>query len=253
MRNGDPGPGTSPVTSSDLRASDGRDRDGSTPSDPTGSVIATEVCPFHCLYQDALEFHTQSRLALARSESASSRFARAAFVLYLASAEALVHQAAVELCRADLAALINDPALPLDSACKLLSAVVGHGSGSAVDPSTAPWPQFAELLAVRSSWAYPGAAGARRAYYRSPRPGADFEPLQPHQASRELGLTAESLHYPRTGLPRDPYALRPQHLDTARGVLDAAIEALDRRMEGALVRENRHRREPIRVVFPPGR
>jgi hypothetical protein len=29
-------------------------------------------------------------------------------------------------------------------------------------------------------------------------------------------------------------------------VLDAAIEALDRRVEGALTRGNRHRREPTR-------
>ena len=42
----------------------------------TGSVIETAVCPFHCLYQDALSFHTQSRLA--RSESEASRIARAA-------------------------------------------------------------------------------------------------------------------------------------------------------------------------------
>ena len=63
-------------------------------------------------------------------------------------------------------------------------------------------------------------------------------------------MTPDLLHFPRTGLPRDPYALRPRHLDTARGVLDAAIEALDRRFGGALVRDGRHRKEPVRVVFP---
>ena len=44
-------------------------------------VIETVVCPFHCLYQDALSFHTQSRLA--RSESEASRTARAALLLYV--------------------------------------------------------------------------------------------------------------------------------------------------------------------------
>ena len=51
-----------------------------------GWVIETVVCPFHCLYQDALSFHTQSRLA--RSESEASRLARAALLLYVSSAEA---------------------------------------------------------------------------------------------------------------------------------------------------------------------
>ncbi len=55
---------------------------------------------------------------------------------------------------------------------------------------------------------------------------------------------------PAPACPRDPYALRPHHLDTARGVLDAAIEALDRRLGGALTRDQRHRREPVRVVHP---
>src|SRR5207237_959177 len=123
--------------------------------EPTGWVIETVVSPFHCLYQDALHFHTQSRLAEPRSESEASRLARAAFVLYLAGAEALVHQAAHELGRPELMALLADPC-----------------------------------------------------------------------------------------------ALRPRPLDTARSVLDAAIGALDRRLGGALTRDQRHHREPVRVVHP---
>src|SRR4051794_21352667 len=74
----------------------------------SGWIIETVVSPFRCLYQDALHFHTQSHLWLARSESQASRLARAALVLYLAGAEALVHQAAVELGRPDLASLLAD-------------------------------------------------------------------------------------------------------------------------------------------------
>ncbi|MFO0893221.1 MAG: hypothetical protein U0790_29290 [Isosphaeraceae bacterium] len=76
--------------------------------------------------------------------------------------------------------------------------------------------------------------------------------MEPHQVPHALkpGVGTETLTYPRTGLPRDPYALRPRHLDTARGILDAAIEALDRRMGGALCHAQRHRREPVRVVYP---
>lgn len=221
---------------------------GREPADQAASVIVTEVSPFQCLYQDALEFHSQCRLMLPKSEGASSRLARAALLLYVSSAEALVHQAAVELARHDLAGLVADPArpLPLADAWRLLPALIGTSGAGLGDPNSAPWPQFAELLALRASWTYPGVPANRRAYYRSPRPGADFEPLQPHQLAAGLGLAPDALHHPRTGLPRDPYALRPHHLDTTRGVLDAAIEALDRRVEGALTRDNRHRREPTR-------
>jgi hypothetical protein len=174
-------------------------------------------------------------------------------LLYLASAEALVHQAAMELGRPDLAGLVANPfrPLPLADACRLLPAIlVETPSQGSFDPDAPPWPQFAELLALRTSWAYPGPATERRAYYRAPRTDAQYEPLEPHQVPAGLGLTAGDLQFPLTGLPRDPYALRPHHLDTARGILDAAIKALDQRMGGALTRDLRHRREPVRVVYP---
>ncbi|WP_435017261.1 hypothetical protein TA3x_004860 [Tundrisphaera sp. TA3] len=221
---------------------------GAAPAPSPGAIIVTEVSPFHCLYQDALEFHKQSRLALKQSESAASRFARASLLLYVASAEALIHQAAAELGRADLAAVVADPMrpLPLADVSKLLPGILG--APKACDHDTPPWPQFAELLALRATWSHPGEASARRAYYVQSRPDADFEPLQPHQIPPGSGLRPDALMFPRTGLPRDPYAIRPRHLDTVRSVLDNAVEALDRRLDGALTRDNRHRREPTRRV-----
>jgi hypothetical protein len=215
-------------------------------------VIETIVSPFHCLYQDALHFHSESRLRLARSESEASRLARGALLLYLASAEALVHQAAAELGRPELSSLIADPSrpMPLADAWRLLPAIIAEKTPGTFDPDAPPWPQFSELLSLRDSWAHPGPAQQRRAYYLSPKRDAAYEPLEPHRIPTGLSLSADDLTYPRTGLPRDPYALRPKHLDTARGILDAAIEALDRRLGGALTREQRHRREPVRVIHP---
>ncbi len=221
----------------------------------SGMILETVVSPFHCLYQDALEFHQQSHLRRSRSESEASRMARAALLLYVAAAESLVHQAAAELGRPELARLVGDPArpLPLLDTWRLLPAVAAEPSHGLGDPEAPPWPQFAELLALRSDWAYPGPEANRRAYYRRREEAGDsgeFEPLEPHQVPPGLDLTPDRLVYPRTGLPRDPYALRPHHLDTARGVLDAAIVALDRLLDGALTRNGRHRREPVRVVYP---
>ena len=126
----------------------------------TGYVIETLISPFHCLYQDALAFHTQSRLA--RSDSEASRLARAAILLYVSSAEALVHQAAAELGRPELCGMLVDPSrpIPLYEAWRLLPAIAGEPGShpQPFDPEAPPWPQFAELLALRASWAYPGTA-----------------------------------------------------------------------------------------------
>ncbi len=85
--------------------------DVSSSASEVGWVIETVVSPFHCLYQDALYFHTQSRLA--QSEGEAARLARAALLLYVSSAEALVRQAAVELGRPELRGLLADPSRPL--------------------------------------------------------------------------------------------------------------------------------------------
>lgn len=246
MRNGEPGAG--PKASAGHPNGNGH---GAAPTPPDW-IIETVVSPFQCLYQDALHFHTQSKLAQVRSESEASRLARASFVLYLAAAESLVHQAAAEIGRPEFAPLLADPGrpLPLADAWRLLPAVGADGPPGTLHHDSAPWPQFVELLMLRTAWAYPGTAQGRRAYYRSTRQDGDFEPVQPHQTPQHLGVSPSQLFYPRTGLPRDPYALRPRHLDTARGVIDAAIEALDKRLGGALLKNQRHRREPVRMIPP---
>lgn len=246
MRNGEPPPVSG-------RSEDERSPAGarSATAEPGGTFLETTVSPFHCLYQDALEFHTQSHLRQGRSEAEASRLARASLMLYLAGAEALVHQAAAELGRPDLARLLCDPQrpLPLSDVWRLLPTVVPGGPVPFDDPGAPPWPQFSELLAMRTAWAYPGREPARRAYYRQRRDApSDFEPLEPHQAPPGLNLSPDQLVYPLTGLPRDPYALRPRHLDTVRSILDAAIHALDKRLDGALTRNGRHRKEPVRVM-----
>jgi hypothetical protein len=248
------GPALRPGPVDDPQGSvDGKSVVDDSTTDP-GWIVEIVISPFHCLYQDALSFHTQSRLA--HSVSDAGRLARAALLLYVSSAEALVHQAAEELARPELKSLLADPSrpLPLYEVWRLLPAVAAEPGGTAVpfDPEAPPWPQFAELLALRASWAYPGAARERRAFYHASEHDGNYEPLEPRQVPLNLQGTApvRRLAWPRTGLPRDPYALRPRHVDTARGVLDAAIEALDRRMGGALTKFQRHRREPMKVVHP---
>jgi hypothetical protein len=221
----------------------------------SGQVIETTVSPFHCLYQDALWLHTQSHLRFPRSESEAGHLARAALLLYLQASEALVHQAAVELGRPELSHLLADPShpMPLRDAWALLPAVATEEPPPALDPDSPPWPQFLELLGLRDGWTYPGPPSDRRAYYVSSPDGSSFEPIDPRSLPPGVSPGPDRLRGPRTGLPRDPYALRPHHLDTARGVLDQAIAALDRRLDGALTRGARHRKEPCRVIPPrPG-
>jgi len=110
----------------------------------------------------------QSRLA--QSEGEAARLSRAALLLYVSSAEALVRQAAVELGRPELRGLLADPAVrsrwPRPGGSCLRSSP-NPACPPARRSRVAPWPQFAELLMLETSWVYPGPPSTRRAYYRS--------------------------------------------------------------------------------------
>ena len=192
-------PGPDPVTDRRTRSGNGTAAASRLGEGAPGWIIETVVSPFHCLYQDALHFHTQSQLWLVRSEAEASRLARAALLLYLSSAEALVHQAAQELGRPELTPLLADPnrPLPLADAWRLLPAIVAGGPGPAgpFDPELPPWPQFAELLGVADDLGLPGSSASPPRLLPRPAPrrrlradGAAPGPARPGPAPRALDL-----------------------------------------------------------------
>ena len=186
-----------------LHPSAGTEDDPGTATD-LGRVIETVVSPFHCLYQDALYFHTQSRLA--QSEGEAARLARAALLLYVSSAEALVRQAAVELGRPELRGLLADPSrpLPLAEAWRLLPAIVAEPGvpTRTFVPESAPWPQFAELLMLETSWVYPGPPSVApcllslnppRQRLRAARAASRPPALRAHSPNRDPDFSAHRL------------------------------------------------------------
>ena len=167
-----------------------------------------------------------------------------------------MHQAAAELGRPELVAIVADPARPLPAGRRLAAPArdrlrqPGRRRSTPRSPpgpsSPSCWPCGLLVLSrpgpdppgllplaprdvgLRAARAAPGPA--------RPRPAARPPPPTPGPASRAT-----------------PTRSGPRHLDTARGVLDAAIEALDRRLGGALTRDQRHRNEPVRLIHPADR
>ena len=159
-----------------------------------GWMIETVISPFHCLYQDALGFHTQSRLA--RSDSEASRLARAALLLYVSSAEALVHQAADELGRPELSSMLVDPSrpIPLYEAWRLLPAIAGELGSQPVVRS-----RSAAVAAVRRAAGGPGFVGLPR---NGPTASAFSVPVR-------HGATDSTNHWNRTSSHSDSRRTAP--------------------------------------------
>ena len=165
-----------------------------------GWVIETVVSPFHCLYQDALHFHTQSQPGAVggRGEPAGTGGAAA----LLSSAEALVHQAAVELGRPELAELAADPPPPAPGRC--LAAPARDRGRPGVHPPYDPGPPLAPVrraAGARTSWAYPGPPRPDGPITARPG-GRGYEPLEPHQVPPALAVPpTERSPYPAPACP----------------------------------------------------
>ena len=122
-----------------------------------------------------------------------------------------------------------------------LPALVNDGPASPMQPEQPPWPQFAELLALRDAWAYPGGVRGGRITDRhaKTRPmNRCFSIKCPRRSACSHQFT-----YPRTGLPRDPYALpllSSRHL--ARRARRGHGNPRSSTPGGARLRGERHRR-----------
>ena len=175
-----------------------------------GWVIETVVSPFHCLYQDALHFHTQSRLAAAavreRGEPAGPRGAAAVPGRRRGAGPPGGRRArpprADRPCSPTRAA--RSPWPTPGGSCRRSSPTGPPARSTRTRP---PGRSSPSCWRLRTSWAYPGPAADRRAYYRSPRRDGDYEPLQPHQAPPGLGRPGRPPELPPDRPP--PRPLRP--------------------------------------------
>jgi hypothetical protein len=58
--------------------------------------------------------------------------------------------------------------------------------------------------------------------------------------------------YRQTLVPKDPYAVRSEHVDTVKKVVDDMIATLDSFLGGALSRDDWMHQDRFEMVYPPG-
>ena len=189
-----------------------------------------------------------------RSEAEASRFARASLMLYLASAEALVHQAAAELGHPDLARLVCDPhrPLPLADAWGLLPAVMPGIRSPSTTPAPRPGPSSPNSWPCAPPGPTPAANRPAALLPPAPRfgrlraPRTSPGPARPGPLARPPRLPPHRIT-PRPLRPPPPTPRHhPQHprLRHRRPQQTAGW---------SLTRNGRHRREPVRVLSAKGR
>jgi hypothetical protein len=212
-------------------------------------VFKTHVNSFHYLYQDAEHFH-----ALAKSPDAGFggvRAARTALLLYILNLEGLINRALEQFLPEPQRQFFLDreERFSLEDKWQLLPLIAGDGGPRAFDKSKQVWARFAELIRIRNEFVHP--KHDRPAYYEALN-STHLRPLSWKALPEGLPVKETDLIYRQTQIPRDPYAVKGEHVDTAKAAVDAIVSELDSLLGGRVTAGEWHRADGMGLIWPPG-
>jgi len=214
-------------------------------------IFSTVVNSFHYLYSDA-----EHMLKLIRSLDESSdfdtvRLSRSAILLYIFSLEALINRAIAAFLPEKLMDFFieREEKFPTADKWQLLPLLLDNDPSKKFDKSSYPWSHFVELVGLRNDYVHP--KHDRKAYYRV-LTSHQFKPLDWKEIPQDLYVSEDSIIYRQTRIPKDPYAVRPKHVEVVKKVIDDMISALDELMDGSLSKEDWLHSDQFSLVYPEG-
>jgi hypothetical protein len=214
-------------------------------------IFSTAVNSFHYLYSDAEYMLKVIRSLDESSDFETVRLSRSAILLYVFSLEALINRVLATFLPEKLQDFFieKEDRFSLADKWQLLPLITDTDPETAFDTSSYPWGHFVELIKLRNDYIHP--KHDRRAFYKvitSHR----FTPLSWREIPPDLGVSENSVIYRQTQIPRDPYAIRPSHVETTKKVVDDMIELLDKFLQGKLTDEDWLHSDQFKLVYPEG-
>jgi hypothetical protein len=212
-------------------------------------VFKSHVNSFHYLYQDAQYFHELARSS--GEEFDGVRASRTALLLYILSLEALINRALEQFLPEPQRQFFVDreDRFSIEDKWQLLPLLGSGGEPKTFDKSRQPWSQFVELIKIRNDFVHP--KHDRPAYYEA-LTAQRWRPLSWKEIPDGLSVKQTDVIYRQTQIPRDPYAVRLHHVDTAKAAVDAIIAELDRLLDGRISADNWYRSDRMELIWPSG-
>lgn len=115
------------------------------------------------------------------------------------------------------------------------------------DKSSYPWSHFSELIRLRNDFVHP--KHNRSVYYKAKTYG-EWIPLSWKDIPEKLEVKEKDIIYRQTQIPKDPYAIRVEHVKTAKKVVDDIVNKLDEYLDGKLTKENWIHNDKMKLVYP---
>ena len=213
-------------------------------------VFKSFVNSYHYLYQDAEYFQQLATRPEISSSFEAVRLSRTALLLYILSLEALINRAWDHFLPANVHDffLEREDRYSLEDKWLLLPMLVGNGQDQ-FDRSRYPWSHFAEMIRIRNEYVH--SKHDRPAYYEAVTQ-KKFRPFPWNAIPDDLPLRETDLIYRQTRVPKDPYSVKAEHVETIRSIVDAMVIELDRLLGGRILKDNWYRNDAMELVYPPG-
>lgn len=213
-------------------------------------LLRTEINSFHYLYQDADYLMSAAKLPQMEGTFEAQRLSRSALLLYILSLEALVNRALDHFTPAPLHDFLIDREEKFNTVDKWrLLGLTAADQKVEIDTGVYPWSHLTELFKIRNEYVHP--KHDRMAYYEM-KAVDRWEHLDWNNIPADCGLKEKDLIYVQTKLPRDPYGIGVQHLETVKRVVDDTVAELDNILDGKLTESNWLRSDQMHLFHPAG-
>jgi hypothetical protein len=211
-------------------------------------ILRSVVNSFYYLYSDAEALLQRAKGA---QDFERTQLSRTALLLFILSLEGLINRVLDHFLPSRVHDFIIDREDRLSFEDKwLLAPLMASGQDDSVfDQSTYPWSHFSELVRLRNDYVHP--KHDRPAYYKALSANR-FDPLDWNRIPSDSDITEKEIVYRQTRIPKDPYAILPEHVDAAKKVVDDIISALDQFLGGRVTHKNWHHSDQMTLVYPKG-
>lgn len=199
-------------------------------------LFKTNVNCFNYLYKDAEVFH---QWAIKSTEFDATRLSRNAMILYIISLEALANQA--------LNAFVKEPEryffiekedkFSLEDKYYILPILVNGKGAQTFNTGSYPWSHFKELVKIRNDFLHP--KHKRMAYYKAITT-QNWIPLNWKEIPSDAGINENEIIYRQTQIPKDPYSIKPEHLDIVKKIVDDFVDELIRLLRSKMTKKWLH-------------
>ena len=214
----------------------------------TTFIFHSYLNSFEYLYQDAEYLHQiASKTEMAKAFE-RVRLRRTALLLYVFSLEGLINRALDRFIPQHLREFILEREDRFGVEDKWLFLPLLVSEKETFDTSKYPWSHFAELISIRNDFVHP--KHDRPAYYRAIT-SHEWEPLPWNQIPEDLGAKETDVIYRQARIPKDPHAIRPEHIDRVKKVVDDTVAELDRLLGGKITQNNWLHKDEMKLIYPP--